>query len=387
MVWVGIDVAKRSHEACVLDASGQVVGQPLKFPSSYSGATRLVTTLQGLDSPVTIALEASGHYWQGLYHHLVAQGFPVVVVNPLQTEAYRSTGVRKVKNDRRDAFVIADFLRIGRVQANYVPIEVIVQLRELTRYRMDLEDQIGDAKRRILTVLDRVFPEYPDLFSDTFIASSRALLKEAVSAADFAAFDLEELTSRLQHTSRGRLGRERAQALQEKARDSLGLAFLGPVARLKVKALLEQIELLERQVQEVEAAITELMATLPQHLTTIKGIGPVLAATLLAEIGDVHRFPSLESLVAYAGIDPSVFESGEFTGRRQHMSKRGSPYLRRALWLAAHSTRQWNPDLDAYLQRKLAEGKPYKVAMGALCRKLLARVYVVLKEGRPYQVR
>jgi transposase len=387
MLSVGIDVAKRSHEACVLDATGQVVCPPLKFPGTRDGVAKLVNLLQGQSAPATIALEASAHYWQGLYHHLVAQGFPVVVVNPLQTEAYRSTGVRKVKNDRRDAFVIADFLRIGRVQANYVPGELIVQLRELTRYRMDLEDQIGDAKRRILTVLDRVFPEYPDLFSDAFITSSRSLLKEAVSAADFASFDLEELTRLLHKASRGRLGRQQAQALQEQARDSLGLAALGPVARVKVKALLEQIELLERQVRDVEATITRLMATLPQHLLTIKGIGPVLAATLLAEIGDVHRFPSLESLVAYAGIDPSVFESGEFVGRRQHMSKRGSPYLRRALWLAAHSTRQWNPDLDAYFRRKLGEGKPYKVAMGALCRKLLARVYVVLKEGRPYHVR
>lgn len=387
MLSVGIDVAKRSHEACVLDALGRMVGQPLKFPSSRSGADKLVSTLQELGSPATIALEASGHYWQGLYHYLVAKGFPVVVVNPLQTEAYRSTGVRKVKNDRRDAFVIADFLRIGRVQANYIPDEAIVQLRELTRYRMDLEDQIGDAKRRILTVLDRVFPEYPGLFSDAFITSSRALLREAVSAADFATFDLGELTRLLRQASQGRLGREKAQMLQEKARDSLGLAFLTPVARVKVRALLEQIDLLKRQVQEVEAVITEVMATLPQHLTTIKGIGPVLAATLLAEIGDVDRFPALESLVAYTGIDPSVYESGEFTGRRQHMSKRGSPYLRRALWLAAHSTRQWNPDLDSYFQRKLAEGKPYKVAMGALCRKLLARLYVVLKEDRPYQVR
>jgi transposase len=295
--------------------------------------------------------------------------------------------MRKVKNDRRDAFVIADFLRIGRVQANYIPGEVIVQLRELTRYRMDLEDQIGDAKRRILTVLDRVFPEYPGIFSDVFIASSRALLKEAVSAADFAAFDLEELTRLLRRASRGRLGRERAEKLQEKAADSLGLAFLSTTARVKIRSLVEQIELFERQVKEVEIAISRLMDQEPEHLTTIKGIGLVLAATLLAEIGDIHRFSSLESLVAYAGIDPGVFESGEFTGRKQHMSKRGSPYLRRALWLAAHSSRQWNTDLDAYFQRKLVEGKPYKVAMGALCRKLLARVYVVLKENRPYQVR
>jgi transposase len=387
MFLVGIDVAKRFHEACVLDASGHTVGLPLKFPSSRTGADKLVSTLRELDDSATIALEASGHYWQGLYHYLVAQGFPVVVANPLQTDAYRSTGVRKVKNDRRDAFVIADFLRIGRVQANYIPGEVVVQLRELTRYRMDLEDQIGDAKRRILTVMDRVFPEYPSIFSDAFIASSRALLKEAVSAADFATFDLEELVHLLRQVSRGRLGREKAETLQEKAADSLGLAFLSTTARVKISSLLEQVELLERQVKEVEIAITRLMEQEPQFLTTIKGIGPVLAATLLAEIGDIRRFSSLESLVAYAGIDPSVFESGEFTGRKQHMSKRGSPYLRRALWLAAHSTRQWNTDLDSYFQRKLAEGKPYKVAMGALCRKLLARVYVVLRENRPYHVR
>ncbi|MBM3158120.1 MAG: IS110 family transposase [Chloroflexi bacterium] len=386
MLLVGVDVAKRSHEACVMDASGHTVDQ-LKFPSSRTGADELVSILRKLDSSATIALEASGQYWQGLYHHLVAQGFPVVVANPLQTDAYRSTGVRKVKNDRRDAFVIADFLRIGRVQANYIPGEIIMQLRELTRYRMDLEDQIGDAKRRILTVLDRVFPEYAGLFSDAFIASSRALLKEAVSAADFAAFDLEELARLLRRASRGRLGREKAEELQEKAADSLGLAFLSTTAKVKISSLLEQVELLERQVKEIETAITRLMEQESQYLTSIKGIGPVLAATLLAEIGDIHRFSSLENLVAYAGIDPTVFESGEFTGRRQHMSKRGSPYLRRALWLAAHSTRRWNTDLDSYFQRKLAEGKPYKVAMGALCRKLLARVYVVLKENRPYQVR
>jgi len=387
MFLVGIDVAKHSHEACVLDASGHMVGQPLKFSSSRGGADKLVSILRELDDSTTIALEASGHYWQGLYHHLVAEGFPVVVANPLQTDAYRSTGVRKVKNDRRDAFVIADFLRIGRVQANYIPGEVVVQLRELTRCRMGLEDQIGDAKRRILTVLDRVFPEYPGIFSDVFIASSRALLKEAVSAADFAAFDLAELTRLLHSASRGRLGEEKARRLHEKAADSLGLAFLSATARVKISFLLEQVDLFERQVKEVEIAITRLMEQEPQQLTTIKGIGPVLAATLLAEIGDIHRFTSLESLVAYAGIDPGVFESGEFTGRKQHISKRGSPYLRRALWLAAHSTRRWNTDLDAYFQRKITEGKPYKVAMIALCRKLLARVYVVLKENRPYQVR
>jgi transposase len=181
MYSVGIDVAKRSHEACVLDSSGRTVGQPLKFSSSRGGADKLVSILKELGDSATIALEASGHYWQGLHHYLVSEGFPVVVANPLQTDAYRRTGMRKVKNDRRDAFVIADFLRIGRVQANYIPGEVIVQLRELTRYRMDLEDQIGDAKRRILTVLDRVFPEYPG-FSPMSLLPAPVLCSKKLSA-------------------------------------------------------------------------------------------------------------------------------------------------------------------------------------------------------------
>ena len=141
------------------------------------------------------------------------------------------------------------------------------------------------------------------------------------------------------------------------------------------------------QVREVDAAITQLLAGREHHLTSIPGLGSVLAATSLAAIGDVARFPRREALVAYAGLDPSVFESGAFHGRRQHISKRGSPYLRRALYLAAHSAHRRNPDLATYLERKLAEGKSYKAAVVALAHKLLARIYTVLKEGRPYQVR
>jgi transposase len=159
------------------------------------------------------------------------------------------------------------------------------------------------------------------------------------------------------------------------------------VAQLEIGALLDQIVLLEQQVHSVDEAIAELLAGIEQHVASIPGIGPVLAATIVAEIGDIDRFPRLEALVAYAGIDPSVFASGQFEGKRQHISKRGSPYLRRALFLATHSAQRYNPDLSVYLQRKLDEGKAYKAAVIATAHKLLARVYVVLKEGRPYNVR
>jgi transposase len=387
MIAVGIDVGKRAHEACVLDADGRQLGRPLRFASSAAGVRLLEERLAGLPEPPTIGLEASGHYWLGLHRRLAAAGRPVVVVNPLQVDALRESGVRKTKTDRKDAFVLADLVRIGRARPNYVPDDAVLQLRELTRFRWDLVDRLGDAKRRVLAVLDRVFPEFADQFSDPFGTSARALLARAASAADFADVPLDELTALLETASRKRLGRDKAVALQRAAADSLGVAALGRAARLEVDALLGQIALLQAQVADVDRAVAELLAGTDQHVTTIPGVGPVLAATILAEIGDVDRFRGPSALLAYAGLDPSVFASGQFQGTRQHVSKRGSPYLRRALYLAAHRAQQRNPDLAAVLARKLAQGKPYKAALVAVAHRLLTRVYVVLKEGRPYEVR
>jgi transposase len=144
------------------------------------------------------------------------------------------------------------------------------------------------------------------------------------------------------------------------------------------------MDLLEVQRDRVDEALGQLMASLPQYITTIPGIGPVSGAAILAEIGDVSRFPTVEKLVAYAGIDATVYQSGEFEGTHRHMSKRGSPYLRLALWQAAFMAIQHDPELRAYYNRKRAEGKAHGTALGAICRKLLARIYVVLKEQRPY---
>lgn len=385
MIAVGIDIGKRSHQACFLDEAGRQVRPPLRFANSRTGLETLVSHLQTLPQPAIIGLEASGHYWLPLQRRLNSLGFKVVVINPLQTSSLRNLAVRKLKNDRQDATTVADLVRIGRVKENYVPDDTILKLRELTRFRWTLVDQIGDAKRRILKVLDRVFPEFADRFSDPFGATARELLKRAAAAQEFAALDLAELTALLEQASRRRLGRACAEALKRSAADSLGLDALGEVARLEIRALLAQVELLEAQVAEIDRQIAGLMSSMEQQLTTIPGLGPVLAATVLAEIGDPARFASFKALVAYAGLDPSVFASGQFEGRRR-LSKRGSPYLRRALYLGAHSARLYNPDLDAYFKRKLAEGRSYKEAVVATSRKLLARIYVILKENRPFRV-
>ncbi len=334
-------------------------------------------------------MEATGHYWLALFDYLTQAGYTVHVLNPLQVHAYQRSGIRKRKTDKSDAIWIADFVRIGGARASVKPdtFQTYIQLRQLARFRMSLVGQIGDAKRRILGVLDRIFPEYESLFSNVFINTSRRLLAEAITPQELADFNLDELTQLLKQASRGKLGRTKAEEIQAAARSSIGVAFLADAARVQLGCLLAQIVFIEQQVAEVDSTLENLVAVLPdQYLTTIPGIGPVTAAIILGEIGAVHRFSSIEKLVAYAGIDPTVYESGQFQAHEAHMSKRGSPYLRHALWLAAGVARLHDPELRAYFEKRRAEGKAYGVVMGAICRKLLNRIYVVLRDQRPYVV-
>jgi transposase len=387
MFYCGIDVGKYKHTVAILSERGQVVKPAFAIENTQPGMSMLLDEIKRLGDDVTIGLEATGHYWLSLYDVLTKNSYPVVVLNPLQVNAFRKSGVRKVKNDRTDSIWVADFVRISNLPASSRDIPKILQLRELSRFRFWLMEQIGDCKRKLLTILDRVFPEYEKLFSNVFVQSSRAMLQEAVSAQEFAEFDLQELTELLAKTSRGRFGAEKARQVQEKARQSIGVSFLASAVQVEMRCLLAQIELLEEQIEAVGEAQGQLMAELPQTITTIPGIALPTGAAILSEIGDVHRFDNADQVVAYAGIDATVHQSGQFNATEMHMSKRGSPYLRLALWQAASMAIRYDDELKAYYAKKRAEGKAHGTAIGAVCRKLVQRIYVILKENRPYEVR
>jgi transposase len=385
MIFVGLDLGKRAHAVCFLGADGREVARPLRVPHTGAGVRRLEEQLTRLPGPARVVMEASGAHWLGLDRRLRADGLAVQVVNPLQTAGWRRSGIRKTKTDRKDARVVAELARAGRARSSYVPDDAVLELRELTRFRWHLADQLGDAKRRVLAVLDKVFPEFAEQFSDPFGATGRELLGRCAGAAAFAALDLSDLAARIHRASRHQLGRARAEALRAAAADSLGLGCLERAARLQIRALLAQLRLLERQIAAADALLERHVARAAPHLLTVPGVRGLLAATVLAELGDVGRFERVEQVVAFAGLDASVFESGDFRGTRQHISKRGSSHLRRALYLAAFKAIETDAELAAYMRRKQAEGKPYRVALVAVSRKLLARVYRVLRDGRPYR--
>jgi len=387
MYYCGIDVAKRKHSAMVLNEQAETVQQNFTFRNDRAGFEKLLSKLAPFSGQAVVALEATGHYWLSLYEYLSKADYPVVVLNPLQVHAYQRSGVRKRKNDRIDAFWIADYARISNRSATVQSAPQLMQLRELTRFRFRLRENTGDIKRKLLAILDRVFPEYESLFSNVFLATSKQLLAQAVTAQEFADFDLGELTELLARASRGRFGAEKAQEIVQKAQSSIGLSLFADSARVQIQCLLAQLALLEEQCQQIDLEIEKIMTSIDQYITSIPGVGAVTGAALLAEIGDIQRFEAPEKLVAYAGIDATVYQSGDFEASEAHMSKRGSPFLRVAIWQAASMAAMYDPQLKQYYERKKAEGKHHGTVIGAVARKLLIRIFIILKENRPYEIR
>jgi len=389
MFFVGIDIAKRSHEACVIDGNGSFLVKPFKFTNDFKGFNKLLDALKtvGYDvSQFAFGMEATGHYWLNLYCKLIDHNAVVRVINPVQSDALRGLYIRPHKNDSKDAFIIAELLRFGRYSETVLAEPDLLALRELTRQRTYLVDCASDAKRKVIALIDKVFPEYEQLFTDMFGSTSLKLL-EAYSTPDaIASLDTNALADFLTKASHGRFGLTKAEQIQSYAKNTFGSFLFADSAGFAIKQFLEQIQLLERQVEELETYIADYLAKFNTALTTIKGIGPTLAAVFVAEIGDASRFTAPDKLAAFAGIEPRMNQSGEFTGTQNHMSKRGSPYLRRAFYQAAVSCNMHNPALHAIYEKKRAQGKHHNVALSAVARKLVNIVFAVMKSNKPYEM-
>lgn len=385
MIFIGIDIAKRFHQAAAIDESGNIIGKPLRFANSMAGYRKLLDLVQLLAQPIVFGMEATGHYWLTLYSHLRQDGFTIHVINPIQSDALRGMYIRKAKNDAIDAVIIADVIRFGRYCDSRVEPQDLQALRELCRQRFYIVDMASDIKRKIVALLDQVFPEYENLFTDTFGASSLEILSQYTTPEEILAVDSSKLADILDKASRGRLGQNKADEIQDFARNSFGIVAASSSLSLIIRQLIEQLRSLEKSIEVFDKEISRLLDDFHTQLTTITGIGPTLAAVILSEIGgDINRFPSAAKLAAFAGVDPSIKQSGEFSGTQNHMSKRGSPYLRRAIWLASTVAAVKDPAIHAFYQHKRDQGKDYMTAIGHVCRKMVSIIYAVLRDNTPY---
>lgn len=387
MLYIGIDIHKRTHEVMILDPVGKPLVKSFKIGNTHNDLTLLLERIGKVNperESLRFGMEATGHYWLALYSHLRAVHQEVVILNPLRTHAYRARSVRPAKNDRIDARCIAEIIRSDPQSDYSLSNEELLGLRQLTRLRVELVDLVSDQKRRLLTLLDQTFSEYETFLGETYCKSSLALLQTYPTPADLVAAGVDALTRLLEQHSRNYYGREKAEAILHAAQHSFGVPFGQRTNGILIRLLAGQIASLEAQQKQLDREIMAYLAAIPNCLTTISGIGPILAAAILGEIGEIRRFKNAKALVAYAGVDPSVMQSGEFTAKKAHLSKRGSTHLRRAIWLAAAAATRNDPVLRALHQKKLAEGKPYHVALGAVVNKMLHIIYAVLRDNKPY---
>ena len=387
MYIVGIDIGKNHHEASIVSPEGKQIGRSLRFATTHKGADSLMSFIfKNIgNSPCVFGMEAIGHYWYPIYSFLKAKGYTIYVINPIQSDSLRKMYIRQTKNDSIDSFLIAEVIRFGQFGTTSMADENILAMRQLCRYRDSVISSRTEIKLRIGTIMEQIFPEYEKQFSSLWMSTSMGILEKYLTPENIENAPIDELFEIIKDKSHNRLTKAKAISIKEAAADTFGIKIAQDAFSFQLKQLIDRMNFLDKQIEALDCQILEYYEKFDCYLHTIPGIGMIAAAAILAEIGDINRFKSSSALVAFADIDPTVRQSGEFSSTHNHMSKRGSPYLRHAIFLAATTCSFHNSPLNAYYKKKRDQGKHHLTATGAVARKLTTVIYAVLRDSKPYE--
>ena len=384
---VGIDIGKNHHEASIVSPEGKQIGRSLRFATTHKGADSLMRFIfKNIgNSPCVFGMEATGHYWYPIYSFLKAKGYTIYVINPIQSDSLRKMYIRQTKNDSIDSFLIAEVIRFGQFGTTSMADENILAMRQLCRYRDSVISSRTEIKLRIGTIMEQIFPEYEKQFSSLWVSTSMGILEKYLTPENIENAPIDELFEIIKDKSHNRLTKAKAISIKEAAADTFGIKIAQDAFSFQLKQLIDRMNFHDKQIEALDIEIMKYYEQFDCYLHTIPGIGIIGAATILAEIGDISRFKNSSALVAFAGIDPTVRQSGEFNSTHNHMSKRGSPYLRHAIFLAATTCSFHNSPLNAYYKKKRDQGKHHLTATGAVARKLTTIIYAVLRDSKPYE--
>ena len=387
MIFVGIDVAKDKQDCFIISSEREVLADVFTISNSREGFDYLLQTINtctGIGEKIKVGLEATGHYSYNLLGFLLDNDLPTYVINPLHTNLYRkSLTLRKTKTDRVDARTIASMLMSDVSLKPYTNIAYHnSELKSLTRYRFDKVSERAKLKTSVSRLVNILFPELENLLPTLHTASAYALLSELPSAKHIAEVHLTRLTNLLYTASKGRYNREKAVQIREAARNSIGTYM--PAKALELKHTIKLIREFNSEITEIESEIQSIMDNIDSPITTIPGISFRMGAMIIAEIGDFNNFDSPDKILAFAGLSPSTYQSGKLNNCYSHMEKRGSRYLRYALFNATKFVCKWCPVFADYLAKKRSEGKHYYVAISHATKKLVRLIFALQKSGQPY---
>ena len=388
MIYVGIDIAKDKHDCFITNSDGSVLFKPFTIPNNREGFETLFQRIESVTedlSKVKVGLEATGHYSYNLLGFLLDKGLPTYVINPLHTNLYRkSLSLRKTKTDKVDSRTIATMMMSDVNLKSYSDTSYHnEELKSLTRYRFDKVKERAKLKNSVSRLICILFPELEKLVPTLHIASVYALLSEFPDADAVANAHLTKLSNLLSESSKGRYGKDTAIMFRDAARSSIGSHM--PAKSLELKHTIKLIQELTAEIDEIEAVIKQIMdEEIQSPILTIPGISYRMGAMIIAEIGDFCRFDSADKILAYAGMSPSTYQSGQLDNCHSHMEKRGSRYLRYALYNATKYVCHWDKSFGAYLEKKRLEGKHYNVALSHATKKLVRLIFAMERSGRSY---
>ena len=385
-ILVGIDVAKDKHDCFIMNSEGEVLAKPFTIFNNKEGFDFLYEKIQSVSSSdnIKVGLEATGHYSYNIIGFLLNKGLATFILNPLHTNLYRkSLSLRKTKTDKIDSKTIAMMLLSEVSLKSYSDISYHNEdLKSLTRYRFSKVEERAKLKTSFSRLAQILFPELEKLVPTLHMTSIYQLLEEFPSASAIASVHLTRLTNLLSKASKGHYDRETAIKIRDAAKNSIGSNM--PAKSLELKHTIKLIRALTIDIGEIEAEISKMMDKIASPITTIPGIGNNMGAMIISEIGDFSRFSSPDKILAYAGYSPSTYQSGKLDNCYAHMEKRGSHYLRYALFQATQRVCHLDSTFSAYLAKKRAEGKHYYVAISHAVKKLVRVIFHLEKTKQAF---
>jgi transposase len=389
MFYVGIDVAKSKHDCCILNGNREVCSA-FTFNNDREGFEKLISEIARFSKEkdfkdIKIGLESTGHYSINITNYLLQKRLSVKIYNPLLVSFKRKAqSLRKTKTDKSDSKFLALLLFSEETEPYLPPVLPIAELKILTRNRHRLVAMRSKLKLSVSRLITILFPELPDVVYSINQKSTHALLLEYPTAKAIAGTHLTKLTNLLSDNSNGKYTRDKALQIRELAANSIGLD--SRATGLELSQVIRLILNLESEIAVLDAEIKTIMDELDSPILSVPGIGYTLGAIILSEIGCIENFQSPSKLLKFAGLEPSVYESGKFKADNTPMVKRGSPYLRWALMQAARLVAYRDETFHAYQQKKLSEGKHFYVVQGHLAKKLVRVLFQLLKTGSSFKV-
>lgn len=381
MIYVGIDIAKQTHFAAIMNSDGEILVSPFSFTNDLNGFQKLLNQLNSFPiNEMFIGMESTAHYAENLTSFLFTRGFQVCIINPIQTSSLRKSNIRKTKTDSVDTYLIIKALTLNHYRLFSERDFDSLQLKNLCRFRQKLMKARTKVKIQLVTYVDLLFPELQYFFKSGIHGKAcYALLKEQPNPDKIAKMHLTRLTNLLSKSSRGHFNQSNAVRLKELASQSVGIK--NSTLSLQIFQSIQQIEMYTAQLAEVESSIQDIMNKIDSVIKTVPGIGSLNGAMIIGEIGDINRFEKTCQLLAYAGLDSSVYQSGNFTAARTRMSKRGSKLLRYALINAAWQITLHNKTFKDYYDLKISQGRRHYNALGHVVHKLVRVIHKMMTDN------